>query len=227
MEKQLRILCAILFIGSLLFIEQAFAGTVELPRTNSTTCIDSDDKNIACAGTGQDGDKQMGVDIPSSRYISPSPGNIVIDTLTGLVWPKDLGCVNLDRDHWMREKEIWEYKSQTWEDAMRSVANFNDYSFICKIWRTASQEAEAPWRLPNRKELFSMLQYYADKDDRVVGQRVFWTSSTYAYDPEKAWVVKANYSQYGFDKTSLDSVTSDDKSNLNYFWPIRNRTEDD
>lgn len=220
MDKQFRILCVSLFIGSLLMLDQAVADTVALPRTNSATCYDpAGQKVIACAGTGQDGDKQKGVAAPSPRYIDKDP--LVIDTLTGLVWPKNVNCANVDLNHYYAYKEVWS-TPQAWTDAMKSVAGFNNIGYICNIY---NQPSEAPWRLPNRKEFFSMLEYYSSSQQ--LGQSTYWTSSTDAYNTDKAWVVKAYDGRYSSDPPFLSAVTSDYKTNLNYFWPVRNRISSD
>ena len=61
---------------SLLFLASATgtAQAVDLPRTGQTICYDVAGGVIACAGTGQDGDKLAGVAWPSPRFTDNADG---------------------------------------------------------------------------------------------------------------------------------------------------------
>jgi len=39
-----------------------------MPRTGQTSCWDASGALISCSGTGQDGDKQSGVTLPTPRF---------------------------------------------------------------------------------------------------------------------------------------------------------------
>lgn len=85
MPKQNSFLLSLLII---LFIIPgiAFSGTIQLPQTGQTKCYDTSGKEIACAGTGQDGNKRAGVAWPNPRFTVS--GDCVTDNLTGLMWVK-------------------------------------------------------------------------------------------------------------------------------------------
>ncbi len=54
----------IIFIVSIFLIFMttiALAGTIDLPQTGQTKCYDTAGVEIACAGTGQDGEIRAGV----------------------------------------------------------------------------------------------------------------------------------------------------------------------
>jgi hypothetical protein len=59
-----------------------------LPRTGQTKCYMDNGAEIACAGTGQDGEVQAGIEWPDPRFTDRGDGT-VIDNLTGLLWTKD------------------------------------------------------------------------------------------------------------------------------------------
>jgi len=55
-----------------------------LPRTGQTRCHGADGRELACPGTGQDGETRTGAPWPEPRF-APTPGG-VLDRLTGLEW---------------------------------------------------------------------------------------------------------------------------------------------
>ena len=59
-----------------------------LPKTGQTKCYNDNGAEIACAGTGQDGEAQAGIAWPDPRFSDRGDGT-VIDNLTGLVWTQD------------------------------------------------------------------------------------------------------------------------------------------
>ena len=68
------------------------AETVQLPRTGQTLCFNGAGAEIPCAGTGQDGDIQAGIEWPSSRFTNNGDETIT-DNLTGLTWLRDANCM--------------------------------------------------------------------------------------------------------------------------------------
>lgn len=67
---------------------EAEPAAVCLPKTGQTRCYDDGGAEIACAGTGQDGEVQAGIAWPDPRFADPGDGT-VLDNLTGLVWAQD------------------------------------------------------------------------------------------------------------------------------------------
>jgi hypothetical protein len=56
-----------------------------IPQSGQTTCYNAAGANIACAGTGQDGDIQAGAVMPVPRYVD-NGDMTVTDMFTGRVW---------------------------------------------------------------------------------------------------------------------------------------------
>ena len=81
--------------GNGTFVAVGYGGTIlqsdpvaiNLPQTGQTKCYDSSGTEINCAGTGQDGEFQVGVDWPDPRFTVN--GDCVTDNLTGLMWAKN------------------------------------------------------------------------------------------------------------------------------------------
>lgn len=82
-----------------------FSGQVkaELPRTGQISCYDQTGKVIDHTGTGQDGDLQVGTVWPLYRFNNNGDGTIT-DTLTGLMWLMDGGC--LGKMSWQAAMEV-------------------------------------------------------------------------------------------------------------------------
>ena len=168
--------------------------SVALPETGQTTCTDTAGTAIACAGTGQDGELQTGVADPSPRFTVLNCAGliataVVTDNLTGLMWAADPSAT-----------------AATWANALTTA---NDLT-LCGF---------TDWRLPNRKELRSLINYSsADNAATLNGlgfgnvqADVYWSSSSYAGNAARAWIVGM----------SVGSVNADVKTSSNFVWPVR------
>ncbi len=102
-------------------------------RTGQAKCWDASGTQIACAGTGQDGDLRRGL---KRRYTDNADGTIT-DEKTGLVWEK------LDDSGTIHDKDT----TYTWAAAFEKVAALNAAAFA----------GYSNWRLPNSFELFSIV----------------------------------------------------------------------
>jgi len=148
------------------------AAIIQLPRTGQTTCYNEDGVVIACANTGQDGDKQAGVAWPSPRFTDNKDGTVT-DTLTGLIWLKDANCTNvvggIDRSSGLLN---WP-SALTWSN---NLANGK-----CGL---TDKSVAGDWRLPNINELRSLVDYSRHDPDLPSGhpfsnvQSVWYWSST-------------------------------------------------
>ncbi|MBF0539427.1 MAG: DUF1566 domain-containing protein, partial [Nitrospirae bacterium] len=147
---------------------------------------------------GDDGTLQKGMVWPNPRF-TDNGNQTVTDNLTGLVWTRHAGtptvgsCVG---------------GAMTWQAAFSYVACLN----------TANYLGYNNWRLPNRKELFSLVDHgmynpslpsghpfsYVQTDD-------YWSSTSLANNTSYAWVVYSydGYVNYSFKTGSL------------YVWPVR------
>jgi Protein of unknown function (DUF1566). len=106
-------------------------------KTGQTTCYDAAGTVIACAGTGQDGDGQKGVVWPNPRFTDNGNGTVT-DNLTGLIWLKNANCFGIG--------------TQTWGTALTSANTLANGA--CGL---TDGSVAGDWRLPNRKELFSLM----------------------------------------------------------------------
>ena len=109
------------------------AGQARPLKTTQTQCWNASGQVIPCAGTGQDGEFQKGLD---RVYVDNGDGTVT-DTQTGLMWEK------LSRDGSIHDKELL----YTWADAFAvKVAGLNALGFA----------GYTDWRLPNVNELYSL-----------------------------------------------------------------------
>ena len=168
--------------------------SVALPKTGQTTCSDAAGAAIACASTGQDGELQTGVADPSPRFTVLNCAGliataVVTDNLTGLMWAADPSDT-----------------AATWANALTTA---NDLT-LCGF---------TDWRLPNRKELRSLINYSSADNAATLNGLGFgnvqagnyWSSSSYAGNAADAWIVDM----------SDGSVFADDKPNSFFVWPVR------
>ena len=171
------------------------AGTVSagssagVPKTGQTTLYDS----------GDDGDLEKGVAWPSPRFTDNS-NDTVTDNLTGLMWLK-----NADAGNDCAGSDVG---TETWANALLSAAACN----------TASFAGHTDWRLPNLREMQSLIDYGraspalpSDLPFTSVQSYYYWTSTTYAGNASLAWYV---FLVTGF-------VDSDGKSSTYFVWPVR------
>jgi len=168
------------------------------PATGQTTCWDTAGVVISCAGTGYDGDIQAGAPL---AYTDNGDGTVTDDN-TGLMWEK------LSADGGIHDV----YTAYTWGDAFAvKVATLNSGSFA----------GYADWRLPNRRELDSIVNLQnlnpavspAFHTSCTGGCAVtscsciattfpYWTSSTYAFGSGSAWAVEF----YGGDVNAVSKA---------------------
>jgi len=143
----------------------SLAGTVQLPQTGQTKCYDTTGAEIACAGTGQDGEIRAGVSWPSPRFHDNGDGTIT-DNLTGLMWVKSPDST-----------------ASTWSAAITycdslTLAGHTDW----RLPNVKELESLINADVPNtvtwlNTQGFTNVQVYD-----------YWSSSTYAYDTYYAWV---------------------------------------
>lgn len=143
---------------------------VSLPKTGQTTCYDTAGADIACAGTGQDGELQKGVAWPAPRFINN--GDTVTDLLTGLEWTKDANPKGY----------------LLWQDA-------SDY---VKTLTTGGQNDWRLPNVNELCSLIDYSQYYPalppghpfeNLTAGGSGGNYIWTSTYRGYDPALKWIV--------------------------------------
>ena len=174
---------------------QCGSSAICLPKTGQTKCYDESGAEISCSGTGQDGEIQAGVAWPSPRFIDYGNGTVT-DDLTGLVW-----TTNADLPA----------GTKNWQQALDYVAGMNDGTY--------PNYGYTDWRLPNRKELYSLTDFSQYDPALPVGHPftnvqadLYWSSTTLAYYyPPGAWFV---FMLNGY----MDAYY---KSDSLYVWPVR------
>jgi C1A family cysteine protease/putative hemolysin len=139
---------------------------------------------------GDDGDVQAGVSWPNPRLTDNGNGTLR-DNLTGLVWLKDANCIStrypsFDNDSSIRDGRV------TWQHALEFVAGINSGLFAnCAA-------GQSDWRLPNRKELFSLIDFSRWEPalpyghlfvnlDIMTPPTCYWSSTTQVSYRENAW----------------------------------------
>ena len=137
---------------------------------------------------GDDGDLEKGVAWPAPRFIGHGDGTVT-DNLTGLMWTKNANLPN---------------GTKTRQGALDYV-------------KTLSTGGHSDWCLPNRKELFSLID--RNKVDPAlpkghpfqnVQSECYWSSTTDASRSDDAWIVHM-----------WDGLVRYDQGYGYYVWPVR------
>src|SRR5262249_5911841 len=143
-------------------------------QTGQKACWDVNGASISCAGTGQDGESRAGIPWPTLRFTDNRDGT-VMDNLTGLIWLKNA-------DH---------FGEVTWEQALVHARNLASGSSGLTDGSIPGQ-----WRLPNIRELFSLIDYGsaapivpAGHPFTGVKSAIYWTSTTLTAVPTLAWMM--------------------------------------
>ncbi len=138
-------------------------------RTGQQSCYDSAGREIECVGSGQDAEFKRGRAWPSPRFVSR--GQLVEDRLTGLSWTRKVNFAEFPL---------------TWQEALDYIKEMNQQQAL----------GYSDWRLPNRRELRSLMSYQVCKPslpDADLFEDVFlgwyWTSTSAAISPDHAWYV--------------------------------------
>ena len=184
--------------------------TIQLPRTGQTKCYNRAGTEIPCGGTGQDGEKLMGVAWPNPRFTDNGNG-AVTDNLTGLIWLKNPNCTDtvggIDKSSGIL----------SWIDAL--IWSNRLASGQCGL---SDGSAVGDWRLPNINELESLVDLRNTTPPLPTGHPFsnvwsgrYWSSSSQVVMPQYAWVV---YIGMGSDDGSVDYGG---KSYDGYVWPVR------
>ena len=144
-----------------------------VPKTGQTACWDAGGNPIACAGTGQDGEYQLGASA-SPRFTDNADGTVK-DNLTGLIWLKSADCLG----------------PQTWANAL-TLSN----TLAAGSCGLTDGSVAGAWRLPNIKELQSLIDFGQFFPALPVGHPFsvvhfsnYWSSTTRQNGTIAAWYV--------------------------------------
>jgi hypothetical protein len=159
---------------------QANLGKYGLPATGQTKCYNAAGTEIACDNPnypGQDGFYQAG--FPSEGRFVDNQDGTVTDNYTGLMWQKEMADVS-------GNGSIGDEDRVNWQNALK----------YCEALDFAGH---ADWRLPNVRELRSIVDYgrWDPTIDPVFSalntgsgewSTVYWSSTSYAF-ADVAWLV--------------------------------------
>jgi len=147
-------------------------------------------------GSRDDGELQMGVPSPDPRFTDNGDGTVK-DNLTGLIWLKYANC----------------FGQRDWTNALSAANGLADGS--CSL---TDGSVAGDWRLPNVKELQSLIDFGQYNPALPPGHLFsgvqsynYWSSTTYAINPNFAWYA---YPDDGY-------VLLSNKTGTYYVWPVR------
>ena len=155
---------------------------------------------------GDDGNLTMGVAWPDPRFTDNENGTVT-DNLTGLIWLKDANCAGT--------RKIWTEALDFCNGLCDGCTNCGGVNGDCNL---SDDSVAGDWRLPNVKELQSLIDYGTHNPALPSGHPFtgvesyrYWSSTTNAYHPGDAWGVYLNYGHVNFDG----------KGYHYYVWPVR------
>ncbi|MES0338361.1 MAG: DUF1566 domain-containing protein [Candidatus Magnetobacterium sp. LHC-1] len=161
---------------------------------------------ITSYAVGDDGYYQAGVAWPNPRFtdnsIADSNNQTVTDNMTGLIWAKDAGTPTVGS---------CTGGGMTWQAALDYVACLNTATYI----------GHSDWRLPNKKEIISLIDRKMYSPSLPSGHQFinvqslsywsYWSSTTTSSNLSTAWNVNI----------SRGIVLYISKSDDSYVWPVR------
>ncbi|MEW5745067.1 MAG: DUF1566 domain-containing protein [Nitrospirota bacterium] len=160
-------------------------------QTGQVTCHDTLGCPVPCTGSGQDAEFKRGVPWPAPRF--EQKDGVVSDRLTGLVWTEDANPAELPL---------------TWQEALDLIADMNREKAL----------GFTDWRLPNRRELRSLMSHQTRKPAlpeahpfRNIFSGWYWTSTTAAINTAYAWYVHTEGARMFYGN----------KEQFFLLWPVR------
>lgn len=160
-------------------------------QTGQQRCYDLQGKKISCRATGQDGEFLRGLKWPAPRF--SVAGETVDDRLTGLTWALDANLPEFPL---------------AWQESLDFIREMNKSSSL----------GFNDWRLPNRRELRSLISYQTRRPAlpaahpfRNVFFGWYWSSTTAAIHPSYAWYVHLDGARMFYGNKTQDC----------FVWPVR------
>ena len=159
--------------------------------TGQQLCFDAAGNPVDCKGSGQDGEFRSGQPWPDPRF-ELQDRDLALDRLTGLVWPRIAALGDFP---------------MSWPEALAAVADMN---------RTRAF-GHADWRLPNRRELLSVISHDHHRPALPAGhpftvqQTWYWTATTTVIAPDCAWRVHLEGGRMFYGDKTRDAMV----------WPVR------
>lgn len=139
---------------------------------------------------GDDGDLREGIALPMPRLIANADATLT-DKLTGLVWAPEAGASTFGS---------CTGGPRTWQEALDYISCLNTNNYL----------GHNDWRLPNRKELRSLIHYGQSNIADWLNVQGFinanpgeyWSSTTYALSQDTAWSVDMVSGEMGVSNKS-------------------------
>ncbi|MBW2662721.1 MAG: DUF1566 domain-containing protein [Deltaproteobacteria bacterium] len=190
-----------------LFVAFVFSMAVILPGTamaGPPAFVEKTGQTVSYA-VGDDGEYQAGVDLPSPRFTDNGDGTVT-DNLTRLIWLKNANC----------------FGGRTWYEALSDANQLADES--CDL---TDGSVPGDWRLPNVKELLSLMHYgYAYPSLSNADGTGQWSEgdSFSGVQPVRYWSSTANVevtAKAKFVALSGGGATNTDKTDHLCVWPVR------
>ncbi len=137
--------------------------------TGQLNCYNTKGEIIDCEGSGQDGEYKSGFVWPQPRF--KVIDELVEDQLSGLVWTKKSNFAEFPLN---------------WQESLDFIAQMNREQYL----------DFNDWRLPNRRELRSLLSFQDSRPALAAGHPFsdvflgwYWSSTTAVISPDHAWYV--------------------------------------
>jgi len=169
-----------------------------IPRTGQTTCYAYDGNIVNCVGTGQDGEYQSGEPLPVPRFTDHQNGTVT-DRSTSLMWTKDANLPDA------AEEFQW---------ALDFVAGMNAGTY--------ANYGFTDWRLPNIRELMSLIDYEKKQPVLSTGHPftdVQGTHNNLYYHTSTAHSANHTHTYcVSFYHAAVEACGKPDES---YLWPVR------
>ncbi len=172
-------------------------------ETGQVDCYDNAGAPVSCSGTGQDGEYQAGVAWPAPRFTDHGNGT-VSDELTGLMWtananaPGPAAC------------NPGGYK--TWEGGFDYVKCLNTRAYL----------GYSDWRIPNIKEIRSLVDYSQSNPALPVGHPFTNVQLEYGYRSSTTATYSPGLENYSWGLDISDgTIVFAWKGNGVYIWPVR------
>ena len=162
----------------------------DLKTGQTTSYLDTDDGHL-----------QRGISWPTSRFTNNENGTVT-DNLTGLIWLRDANCSLFNAP-------------RSWNDVLNIIVPQLANGYCGLIDGSSTGD----WRLPNRKELETLLDFEHSNPALPLGHpfinvqsNYYWTSTTFVDNTSNVWIVWMG--------NGLIS-NGGNKLNTYYVWPVR------
>jgi hypothetical protein len=169
-----RLWVALVLFGAALCLFLGLAAWAKMPRGTQRTSRTIGLAPVPATGSTyddeapkDDGELQMGVTFAGPQRFTDNGDGTVTDNLTGLVWLKDTNCIATHYPDFDQDGDYGD-GAVTWQHALDFVAGINDGAYpLCGAGYT-------DWRLPNVRELQSLIDYGVREPALPAGHPFTW-----------------------------------------------------